>query len=217
VTSRHGWERLARLLIDRRGELNPAYKSRRKFAAETGLNDRLIADLENARRADYKAATLRAVEVAYRWAPGSIARVVGDNGEPTPIYAEPVGEQRPADAAHGGGGVAVRQRAPWLLAELQRHAVDIEVLTHSLETLRDIGERFGYSIGDLLVESGTVAPEELRASIAPTAAPHPPAEPIDVEIARIEADPELPPDVKRDLVASARKLREAKRLAQEKF
>jgi hypothetical protein len=216
VTSRHGWERLAKLLIDRRAELNPAYKSRRKFAAETGLNDRLIADLENARRTDYKAATLRAVEVAYRWAPGSIVRVVGDDGEPTLIRVEPASDHQPADAAHGGG-VAVRQRAPWLLAELQRHAVDIEVLAHSLEIMRDIGERFGYSIGDLLVESGTVTSEELRASIAHTAAPPAPVDPIDAEIARIEADPDLSPGVKKDLIASARKLREAKRLAQKSF
>lgn len=82
--SHAGWQRLAALLSDRRTRLDPQYKSRLKFAADTGLNERLIADLENARRSSYRPTTLGAVETAYRWAPGSIDRVLA-GGEPVEV------------------------------------------------------------------------------------------------------------------------------------
>lgn len=78
------WQRLAALLSDRRTRLDPQYKSRLKFAADTGLNERLIADLENARRSSYRSTTLGAVETAYRWAPGSIDRVL-EGGDPAEV------------------------------------------------------------------------------------------------------------------------------------
>jgi hypothetical protein len=82
------WERLATLLGDRRTRLAPQYKSRLRFAADTGLNERLVADLENARRTSYRHTTLTAVETAYRWAPGSISRVL-DGGDPEELDSTP--------------------------------------------------------------------------------------------------------------------------------
>jgi hypothetical protein len=215
VTPRHGWERLARILIDRRGELDPVYKSRLKFAADTGLNERLISDLENARRTSYRGATLRAVEVAYRWAPGSIARVVEELGEPTPLdKGQPAPTQALEDLAtiedvSAVHTLALRQRAPWLVAELHRLDVDVEGITQHMQALRDIGARFGYSVGDLLLEAGTVTREELQ--VSPTYASTPLSqERLDAEIARLEADRTLSKGVKKELIAAARKLREAR-------
>jgi len=87
--SQANWERLAALLSDRRTRLNPQYKSRLKFVEDTGLNQRLVSDLENARRTSYRPTTLGAVETAYRWAPGSIERVLagGDPVEVAPVSA----------------------------------------------------------------------------------------------------------------------------------
>lgn len=78
------WQRLAALLSDRRTRIDPKYKSRLKFAADTGLNERLISDLENARRSSFRSTTLGAVETAYRWAPGSIERVL-EGGDPVEV------------------------------------------------------------------------------------------------------------------------------------
>lgn len=71
-TSRH--TELGEQLKRRRVDLDPKYRSRGVFAAETGLNERLVADLENARREGYRDTTLAAVEVAYRLEPGTVSR-----------------------------------------------------------------------------------------------------------------------------------------------
>lgn len=70
------WEKLGRLLAGRRTEIDPRWFNRRVFASETGLNWRLLYDVERARRADFRPETLAAFEVAYRLAPGSIGRTL---------------------------------------------------------------------------------------------------------------------------------------------
>lgn len=74
------WRRLGRLLEEQRGRIEPNAK---KFAARTGLNYRLIYDIEHAARTNYRPAKLAEVEHAYQWEPGSIQRVL-DGGDPTP-------------------------------------------------------------------------------------------------------------------------------------
>ena len=77
------WSRLGALLRDRRIELDPRYRNRRTFVRETGLSYSVTSNIETGVRDDYGADTIRAVERAYRWQPGSI-RTVLDGGEPTP-------------------------------------------------------------------------------------------------------------------------------------
>lgn len=70
------WERLGRLLVSRRVQLDPAYRNRQKFIAATGLHERLVSDLENARRFSYRTATMDAVEAAYGLAAGGLERAL---------------------------------------------------------------------------------------------------------------------------------------------
>lgn len=78
------WIRLGRLLAEQRGRIEP---NARKFADDTGLNYRLIYDLENAKRSNFSRPKLAQAEEAYRWAPGSINRVL-EGGDPTPLRVD---------------------------------------------------------------------------------------------------------------------------------
>lgn len=71
------WKRLGNLLVARRIDLNVTYRNRRAFAADTNLDYRVLYDIERARRDNYTDSTLAAIEKAYKWAPGSIQRVLG--------------------------------------------------------------------------------------------------------------------------------------------
>jgi hypothetical protein len=84
------WERLGRLLARRRVELDPAYRSRQKFVEATGLNERLVADLENARRTSYRDTTVYAVENAYKVVSGSLTRAL--EGGPLAPQPEQTGD-----------------------------------------------------------------------------------------------------------------------------
>lgn len=79
--SRPAWERLGRLLMERRARLDPRWRTRKTFAADVGLNAGLIRDIETAQRTTFTPATLAAIESAYRYAPGSITKVL-DGGDP---------------------------------------------------------------------------------------------------------------------------------------
>lgn len=91
MTDPMGWQRLSRLLVERRLELG--YAKRAPFARANGLShDRVLFDLENARRDNYDPATLALVEQIYRWRRGSI-EAVREGGDPTPVddsNAEPL-------------------------------------------------------------------------------------------------------------------------------
>lgn len=65
-------ERLGKLLVERRAELDPRYTNRRVFAAERGVGLRVVADIETARRVNFAPDTIRALEVAYGLAKGAI-------------------------------------------------------------------------------------------------------------------------------------------------
>jgi hypothetical protein len=76
--SEQDWERLGRLLMQRRGQLGSQFLNRQEFVRTTGLNERLVYDLENARRTSYRPATVAAVESAYRLPPGFIDKALAD-------------------------------------------------------------------------------------------------------------------------------------------
>lgn len=77
------WARLGGLLEQRRISLDPRWRDLTAFARERGINWRMCWDLEHNKRVSYRPDSLTAVEVAYRWAPGSIRRVLaGDDPLP---------------------------------------------------------------------------------------------------------------------------------------
>ena len=79
------WERLGALLIQRRTQISPRFHSRGAFCEATGLKYRLVYDIEEARRANFGASTLAAIEAAYRLEPGAIMRfLAGGELEPQP-------------------------------------------------------------------------------------------------------------------------------------
>jgi hypothetical protein len=126
-------ERLGRLLVQRRISLAPRYRVRTLFADDVGLHWRLLHDLERNKRSNFTDETLAAVEVAYRWKPGSIARVLA-GGDPEPMTAA-------AEVARPDPGPAVVQElwgdldhAPELVRRLWRAALPEETrldLIHS--------------------------------------------------------------------------------------
>jgi hypothetical protein len=87
------WERLGDLLVQRRIDLAPRYHVRTLFAAEAGLHWRLLHDIERHKRSNFTGETLAAVEVAYRWRAGSIARVLV-GGDPQPLENGTAAEER---------------------------------------------------------------------------------------------------------------------------
>lgn len=68
------WQRLGRALIARRVDLNPKYKSREAFARATGMDYRVLFDIENARRTNFGPTTIARIERAYRLAGGSMEK-----------------------------------------------------------------------------------------------------------------------------------------------
>lgn len=74
-------KRLGLLLRQARVELSLRYKDRAVFARETGLNERLLQDVETAYRLRFKEDTKLALEIAYGWEPGSIDAVLA-GGDP---------------------------------------------------------------------------------------------------------------------------------------
>lgn len=74
--TRPAWERLGRLLIERRARLNPRYATRKVFAEEASLNLGLIRDIETAQRDTFTPASIASLEHAYQLAPGAIGRAL---------------------------------------------------------------------------------------------------------------------------------------------
>jgi transcriptional regulator with XRE-family HTH domain len=81
------WERLSDYVVARRIALG--LRDRRALAAATGVSDRTLGKLENAKRVS--ASTLGAVENRLGWAPGSCRRIL-TRAEPVLLPAD--GRQR---------------------------------------------------------------------------------------------------------------------------
>ena len=98
------WERLRRVLVTRRVQLDPAYANRGVFARSEGVkvSYAVIRDLETGARVNFDPATLALADASYRYAAGSIQRVIS-GGDPLPledIREEPPGEPAEAQQEH---------------------------------------------------------------------------------------------------------------------
>lgn len=80
------WAELARLLRSRRPRIDPKFKNRGTFCDATGLNYKLVQDIEGApeTRTNFSEESFSLIEGAYRWKPGSIQRVLS-GGDPIEI------------------------------------------------------------------------------------------------------------------------------------
>jgi hypothetical protein len=87
MTLDKSWQRLAEKLIERRVAIDPRYSNRRLFCDERGIDYRTVSDLERARRDNYGRPMLAKVEVAYKWAAGSVRQIL-EGGDPTLQSAE---------------------------------------------------------------------------------------------------------------------------------
>ena len=92
------WERLRRILVTRRVQLDPAYANRGVFARSEGVkvSYAVIRDLETGARVNFDPATLALADASYRYAAGSIQRVIS-GGDPAPL--EDIREEAPSESA----------------------------------------------------------------------------------------------------------------------
>lgn len=72
------WQNLAGLLVNRRIQLDPRYRNRRAFCDDKRLDYRVVSDIEGARRDNFSAPMLTAIEVAYELAAGAIQQALRD-------------------------------------------------------------------------------------------------------------------------------------------
>ena len=93
-------QRLGRLLMQARVAQGLKDRNRALFARETGINERLLQDIETGYRGGYSYTTKLAIESAYNWAPGSIDAVMA-GGLPTPATASGFTPQTERDIVRG--------------------------------------------------------------------------------------------------------------------
>jgi hypothetical protein len=138
------WERLGRLLGDRRIEIAARYKNKNLFAAEREINRRMVWSVESGARGNYEKDTLRDIERAYMLIPGSIRRTLDGGGlEPDP----PVGPAplRPVPAVPAAAGGTVEEVAQEILdGILSRYPDD--------DAVQAIGVRPGWRAPQRVVE-----------------------------------------------------------------
>ncbi|MBF8186366.1 hypothetical protein ITP53_11510 [Nonomuraea sp. K274] len=115
---RQAWIRLGELLTARRVEIDPRYTNKRLFAGERGVNYRVISDIEAARRDNFGAPMLRAIEVAYRLERGAIAEAI-EQGPAEALRVEQP-EMRVAEISAADGMLLVPVPADMTEAERQR-------------------------------------------------------------------------------------------------
>lgn len=124
-TPSDAWTRLGQMLVQRRIELAPRYRERTVFAEDVGIKWRLLHDIERAKRDSFSAETLAAVEVAYRWQAGSVARVLA-GGDPVPI---PEPRPVPGDPEPRYTDPALQSiwETPGLSAEIRRALIGLAI------------------------------------------------------------------------------------------
>ena len=71
------WQRLGRLLKNRRLQIDPDYSNLTRFCRDRNIDYRLAWDIEKGARTNYREVTLAGVEAAYQLDPGSIASALG--------------------------------------------------------------------------------------------------------------------------------------------
>src|SRR5690606_136616 len=72
------WQRLGKLLRQRRPLIDPRYRVRRVFAAVNRPTDKTVQEVENAYRSTFSDQMPTAIEVAYRLPPGTIHEVLAN-------------------------------------------------------------------------------------------------------------------------------------------
>jgi hypothetical protein len=156
------WENLARLLVNRRVQLAPRYRNRRVFCEDKQLDYRVVSDIEGARRANFSAPMLTAIEVAYDLADGAIQQALTDPDiTELPIRAQPpAADNHPRPTAKVPAHVSLDDLEPWeqgiwlipdlsdtekestiLLVRLRRGTIDDEGLLRLYYALGKIVER----------------------------------------------------------------------------
>lgn len=78
--SAEAWQRVGRMLKQRRVQLNQRYRIRRIFAQERGISDKTAQEIENAPnyRTSFSAELVAAIETAYGIAAGSVDKALAD-------------------------------------------------------------------------------------------------------------------------------------------
>lgn len=72
------WRRLGDALVARRVQLDTRYSNRSTFADETGVDYRVLFDIENAKRTNFSRKTIAEIELAYGLPVGSIETALKD-------------------------------------------------------------------------------------------------------------------------------------------
>jgi hypothetical protein len=127
---RTAWERLGRLLTERRTQISPRYANRRAFAADREMNWRTLHDIEQAKRDNFKPETMRAFETAYMLAPGSLDRVLaGGDLEPAPDPRPAPLRAVPPSRASGPVAIGI------LFGMLDRHPDDDDLAAEILAAI----------------------------------------------------------------------------------
>lgn len=80
VYTQDDWKRLGALVTQTR--IDKGYMTAKELAESMSVTPRVIGDLENGRRDNYGAATLRKLEIALGWGPQSVHMVLG-GGSPS--------------------------------------------------------------------------------------------------------------------------------------
>lgn len=111
------WRNLARLLVERRVQLAPRFHNRRAFCDEKHLDYRVVSDIETARRDNFGAPMLTALEVGYEIAEGGIRQALKDPA--TEVLPERSKHRTPAAPSAAPsvdrerGGVFIPENVPY--------------------------------------------------------------------------------------------------------
>ncbi|NJP27064.1 hypothetical protein FLW53_23270 [Microbispora sp. SCL1-1] len=93
------WKRLGDQLVARRVELNDAWSNRSTFTQDTGVDYRVVYDLEKARRTNFSPAMIRRLEKAYQLRAGAIHAILA--GDDIALWGSEVDERRAREARDG--------------------------------------------------------------------------------------------------------------------
>ncbi|MGS2645956.1 hypothetical protein [Streptosporangium sp. G12] len=156
---REAWQRLGRLLRSRRAHISPDYRNRGEFCKATGLNYKLVQEIEGAARDTFTDESFALFETGYRLTEGSIRRALA-GGELTPAdrdtsTASPVAAEAKAPAAEPEDGAEIdwesfapqtpTEKALFALYQASRREMDrkLEEINDRIDRLaeRDEGER----------------------------------------------------------------------------
>lgn len=85
VYTQDDWKRFGRLVTQTR--IDKGYMTAKELAESMSVTPRVIGDLENGRRSNYGAATLRKLEIALGWGPKSVYAVLG-GGAPVEVEGQ---------------------------------------------------------------------------------------------------------------------------------